>query len=54
LPFYDLSSPKHYAVLALVSVDLISDALPFGKPWYLEVRHAIDYAKHCSRSHNAL
>jgi hypothetical protein len=25
-------------------VDLISDALLFGRLWYLEVRHAIGYA----------
>jgi len=31
--------------------DLISDALPFGRLWYLEVRQAIDYAKFRSRSH---
>ena len=34
--------------------DLISDALPFGGLWYLEVRQAIDYAKHQSRSHDAV
>ena len=34
--------------------DLISDALPFGRLWYLEVDDAIDYAKHYSRSHNAV
>jgi hypothetical protein len=34
--------------------DLISDALPSGRLWYLEVRQAIDYAKHQSRSHNAV
>jgi hypothetical protein len=32
-------------------VDLISDALPFGGLWYLEVDDAIDYAKFRSRSH---
>jgi hypothetical protein len=32
--------------------DLISDALPFGGLWYLEVRHAIEYAMHRSRSHD--
>ena len=35
-------------------VDLISDALPFGRLWYAEpnaVNHAIDYAKHRSRAH---
>jgi hypothetical protein len=35
-------------------VDLISDALPFGRLWYLEVRHAIGYAKFYSRSHEAV
>jgi hypothetical protein len=35
-------------------VDLISDALPFGDLWYLEVSDAIDYAKFYSRSHNAM
>ncbi len=35
-------------------VDLISDALPFGRLWYLEVSDAIDYAKHRSRSHEAV
>jgi hypothetical protein len=35
-------------------VDLISDALPFGRLWYVEVSDAIDYAKFCSRSHDAM
>jgi hypothetical protein len=35
-------------------VDLISNALPFGRLWYLEVSDAIDYAKHVSRSHHAV
>ena len=35
-------------------VDLISDALPSGRLWYLEVRQAIEYAKHQSRSHDAV
>jgi hypothetical protein len=38
-------------------VDLISDALPFGRLWYVEpdaISNAIDYAKHRSRSHNAV
>ena len=34
--------------------DLISDALPSGRLWYLEMRQAIDYAKHQSRSHDAV
>jgi hypothetical protein len=38
-------------------VDLISDALPFGTPWYGEpnaVSNAIGYAKFYSRSHDAV
>jgi hypothetical protein len=38
-------------------VDLISDALPFGRLWYGEpnaVANAIDYAKFYSRSHGAV
>jgi hypothetical protein len=38
-------------------VDLISDALPFGVMWYGEpdaISNAIGYAKHRSRSHDAL
>jgi hypothetical protein len=38
-------------------VDLISDALPFGRLWYGEPRavsNAIGYAKHRSRSHRAV
>jgi len=35
-------------------VDLISDALPFGRLWYYEVNDAIDCAKHRSRSHDAV
>ena len=38
-------------------VDLISDALPFGRLWYGEpnaISNAIDYAKHRSRSHHAV
>ena len=34
--------------------DLISDALPFGGLWYLNAPDAIDYAKHRSRSHDAV
>ena len=34
--------------------DLISDALPFGRLWYGEVSDAIEYAKHRSRSHDAV
>ena len=38
-------------------VDLISDALPFGKLWYIEpsvVSNAIGYAKFYSRLHDAV
>jgi hypothetical protein len=38
-------------------VDLISDALPFGRLWYAEpdaVNNAVDYAKFFSRSHDAV
>ena len=28
--------------------------MPFGGLWYLEVADAIDYAKHSSRSHDAV
>jgi len=37
--------------------NLISDALPFGRLWYGEpnaVSNAIGYAKHRSRSHDAV
>jgi hypothetical protein len=38
-------------------VDLISDALPFGRLWYDEpgaISNAIGYAKFRSRSHDAV
>lgn len=38
-------------------VDLISDALPFGRLWYGEpdaINNAIGYAKFFSRSHDAV
>jgi hypothetical protein len=38
-------------------VDLISDALPFGRLWYGEpnaISNAIRYAQHYSRSHDAV
>jgi hypothetical protein len=38
-------------------VDLISDALPFGRLWYdgpNAVANAIGYAQHYSRSHDAV
>ena len=45
---YDIRSRKDKR-----GVDLISDALPFGRLWYREpnaVCNAISYAKHRSRS----
>jgi hypothetical protein len=38
-------------------VDLVSDALPFGRLWYGEpsaISNAVDYAKFFSRSHDAV
>ena len=38
-------------------VDLVSDALPFGRLWYGDanaVVNAIGDAEHCSRSHHAV
>ena len=35
-------------------VDLISDVLPFGRLWYDTPGHAIGYAMHYSRSHDAV
>ena len=35
-------------------VDLISDALPFGRLWYDTPDNAIGYAMHSSRSHDAV
>jgi hypothetical protein len=35
-------------------VDLISDALAFGGLWYEDASAAVDYAKHRSRSHDAV
>jgi hypothetical protein len=38
-------------------VDLISDALPFGRLWYGEpnaISNAIGYAEHYSTSHDAV
>jgi hypothetical protein len=35
-------------------VDLISDALPFGRLWYDTPDHALGSAMHSSRSHDAV
>jgi YD repeat-containing protein len=43
--------------LRACGVDLISDALPFGRLWYGKpdaISNAIDYAKFRSRSHRAV
>src|SRR5260370_22749727 len=39
------------------AIDLISDALPFGRLWYDEpnaISNAVGYAMHYSRSHSAV
>ena len=46
---YEIRSRKDHR-----GFDLISDALPFCRLWYLEVSHAIGYAKFYSRSHDAV
>ena len=49
---YEVRPRKHHR-----GVDLISDALPFGRLWYGEpnaVSNAIGYATHSSRSHDAM
>jgi hypothetical protein len=35
-------------------IDLISDALPFGRLWYCEISDAVDCAKFYSRSHQTV
>jgi hypothetical protein len=35
-------------------VDLISNALPFGRLWYTKASDAVEYAKHRSRSDDAV
>ena len=35
-------------------VDLVSDALPFGRLWYAKPNDAIDYAKFCSLLHHGV
>ncbi len=49
---YEVRSRKDYR-----GVDLISDALPFGRLWYGEpnpISNSIDYAKFRSRSHHTV
>jgi hypothetical protein len=52
LHIYEVRPRKYYR-----GADLISDAFPFGRLWYGEpnaVSNAIGYAKHYSRSHDAV
>jgi hypothetical protein len=35
-------------------IDLISDALPFGRLWYTDVQHAIGYSEFYSQSRHAV
>jgi hypothetical protein len=49
---YEVRPRKHYRC-----IDLISDALPFGRVWYdgpNSAAHAVGYAKHRSRLHDAV
>jgi hypothetical protein len=51
-PVYEVRPPKDDR-----GVDLVSDALPFGRLWYAEpntITNAIGYAKFYSRSHHAV
>jgi hypothetical protein len=50
--FYEVRPRKDHR-----GVNLISDALPFGRLWYGEpnaVSNAVGYAQHRSRSHDAV
>jgi hypothetical protein len=56
-----MTSPQLFTKFACAGehrgVDLISDALPFGRLWYSEpnaISNAIGYAKFRSRSHDAV
>ena len=46
---YEVRSRKDHR-----GVDLISDALPFGRLWDTKPDDAVGYAKHHSRSHDAV
>ncbi len=46
---YEVRSRKDHR-----GVDLISDALPFGRLWYTKPDDAVEYAKFFSRSHDAV
>ena len=47
--FYEVRPRKDHR-----GVDLISDALPFGRLWYTKPDDAVDYAKFFSRSHDTV
>jgi hypothetical protein len=51
---YIETSTKFAPAKINATVDLISDALPFGGLWYLQAADAVDYAKFRSRSHDAV
>jgi hypothetical protein len=60
-PLGTMTSSQHAYEVRLCKdhrgVDLISDALPFGRLWYGEqnaISNAINYAKFCSRSRHAV
>jgi hypothetical protein len=48
-PAYEVRPRKDHR-----GVDLISDALPFGRLWYTKRDDAVDYEKSFSRLHNAV
>ena len=64
LPLIERMAPRHPTDVYEIrprrdrqGVDLISDALPFGRLWYGEpdaISNAIDYAKSLNRSHDAV
>jgi hypothetical protein len=54
LPFLRLIFALPPRCSCLCGVDLISDALPFGRLWYDPPDHAIGYAMHYNRSHDAV
>jgi hypothetical protein len=49
MPTYEVRPRKDHR-----GVDLISNALPFGRLWYTKPDDAVGYAKHRSRSHDAV
>jgi len=49
-------SVREIGIQITTTTDLISDVLPYGRPWYAEpnaIGHAISYAKFRSRSHDS-